>query len=153
MRLLPTDHKSLAPLDRGLIATTALTALIVAAIGFAGLQNKSDEAWVNHSLSIRAGLLSVLSLVQDAETAQRGYLLTGRSLYLAPYRAAFDELPQKLDQLGALISDNPQQSQALDQLRRLAGEKLDELRSTIEEEAAGHHDAALSMLNSDTGFN
>jgi CHASE3 domain sensor protein len=84
----------------------------VAAIALVGFQNKGDDAWVNHSLSVRSDLLSVLSLVRDAETAQRGYLLAGRSLYLAPYTAAVEELPQRLDHLDALISDNPQQPAA-----------------------------------------
>jgi CHASE3 domain sensor protein len=124
MRPLPTDRKSLAPLNRGLIVTTTLTALVVAAVAFIGLQNRNDEAWIRHSLAVRSNLLGVVGAVLDAETAQRGYLLTGRSLYLAPYTEGFDAVPQRLDQLSVLVSDNPQQSQELAQLRRLAIEKL-----------------------------
>ena len=152
MRPLPTDQKSLAPLNRGLVVTTTLTALVVAAVVFIGLRNRGDEAWVRHSLTVRSNLLGVVGAVRDAKSAQRGYLLTERSLYLAPYTEAVEAIAQSLDQLSVLVSDNSQQSQELAQLRRLATEKLDELRSTIEEDAAGHRDAALSILNNDKGF-
>ena len=152
MRSLPTDQKSLAPLNRGLIVTTTLTALVVAAVVFIGLQNRGNEAWVRHSLTVRSNLLGVVGAVRDADLAQRGYLLTGRSLYLAPYTEAVEAIPQRLDQLSVLVSDNPHQSQELAQLRHLATEKLDELRFTIKEDADGHRDAALSIVNNDKGF-
>ena len=41
-------------------------------------------------------LTRVLSLVQSAETGQRGYLLTGRELYLDPYQMALEQLPPTL---------------------------------------------------------
>jgi CHASE3 domain sensor protein len=124
----------------------------VAAVVFISLRNRGDEAWVRHSLTVRSNLLGVVGAVRDAESAQRGYLLTERNLYLAPYTEAVEAIAQSLDQLSVLVSDNSQQSQELAQLRRLATEKLDELRSTIEEDAAGHRDAALSILNNDKGF-
>ncbi|MBC7942495.1 MAG: CHASE3 domain-containing protein [Chitinophagaceae bacterium] len=45
----------------------------------------------------RFAALRCLQLLTDAETAQRGYLLTGRDAYLAPYQAARSELPQVLE--------------------------------------------------------
>lgn len=66
---------------------------------FIGLQNRGDEAWVRHSLAVRSDLLGVAAAVRDAESAQRGYLLTGRSLY----RVNFIGKPFTLDQLAAKV--------------------------------------------------
>ncbi len=79
-----SEPKPLALLNRSLVVTTALAALIVAAAFWLGARNKNDDEWVRHSLEVRAQLTHVLSLVQSAETGQRGYLLTGQDLYLGP---------------------------------------------------------------------
>ena len=55
---------------------------------------------------MRNQLSAVVILVQRVETSQRGYLLTGRDVYLAPFETAADELPQELDKLSALVADN-----------------------------------------------
>ena len=83
-----TDPKPLALLNRSLVVTTVLAALIVAASFWLDARNNSDDEWVVHSLAVRDQLTRVLSLVQSAETGQRGYLLTGRDDYLAPYDAS-----------------------------------------------------------------
>ncbi len=62
-----------------------------------------------HSLEVRAQLTRILSLVQSAETGQRGYLLTGQDLYLEPYQMAIEQLPAMLDRTSELVSDNPRQ--------------------------------------------
>jgi signal transduction histidine kinase/CheY-like chemotaxis protein len=142
----------LTPLNRSLIASTVLAALIVAATFWLGARNKSDDQWVLHSLEVRGDLTRVLSLVQSAETGQRGYLLTGRDNYLAPHQMAVEQLPAMLDQVQNLVSDNPQHLQKLAQLRQLISGKLTELQSTIDDYKAGHADAALATVNNDSGF-
>jgi signal transduction histidine kinase/CheY-like chemotaxis protein len=147
-----TDTRPLALLNRSLVVTAVLAALMLVAAFWLGARNKSDDEWVVHSLSVRDQLTRVLSLVQSAETGQRGYLLTGRDDYLKPYIMAVDELPPSLDRLTDLTSDNPRQQSAIVDLRRLIKEKLDELRSTVDENKAGHAAAALAIVNNDSGF-
>jgi signal transduction histidine kinase/CheY-like chemotaxis protein len=142
----------LALLNRSLVVTTVLAALIVAAAFWLGARNKIDDEWVQHSLEVRAQLTRVLSLVQSAETGQRGYLLTDQDLYLGPYRMALEQLPSALDRTAALVSDNPQQQQPLATLRQLITQKLDELRSTVDAYNAGNKAMALAIVNSDNGF-
>ena len=105
-----------------------------------------------HSLEVRADLTRVLSLVQSAETGQRGYLLTGRDTYLGPHQMAVEQLQPILDRVQHLVSDNPQHLQNLGRLRQLIGAKLDELQSTIDDYKAGHADAALATVNNDNGL-
>jgi len=146
------EPRPLALLNRSLFATTVLAALIVAASFWLGARNKSDDQWVLHSLEVRAQLTRVLSVVQSAETGQRGYLLTGRDIYLQPYQRAVSELPHMLDSTQELVSDNPRHLQNLSQLRQLIGDKLNELRATLDAYGAGHKDAALAIVNNDTGY-
>ena len=114
-------------------------------------RNKSDDEWVIHSLAIREQLRRVLNLVQSAESGQRGYLLTGRDDYLAPYDQAAEQVPAALDRLSHLV-DNAQRQQQVMALRPVVSAKLAELRATVEEREAGHTEAALTIVNSDAGL-
>jgi signal transduction histidine kinase/CheY-like chemotaxis protein len=145
-------QRPLTLLNRSLLATTVLAALIMAAAFWLGARSESDDSWVLHSLDVRAQLTRILSLVQSAETGQRGYLLTGRATYLEPYDRANAELPVALDHFRDTVSDNPQQTQPLQQLRDLISAKRDELRSTVEAYKAGHRDDALAMVDNGNGF-
>ena len=145
-------QRPLTLLNRSLLATTVLAALIMAAAFWLGARSESDDRWVLHSLDVRAQLTGILSLVQSAETGQRGYLLTGRTTYLEPYDRANAELPPTLDHFQDLVSDNPRQKQPLKQLRDLISAKLDELRSTVETYKAGNRDAALATVDNDNGL-
>ncbi|MGA7789074.1 MAG: CHASE3 domain-containing protein [Xanthobacteraceae bacterium] len=142
----------LALLNRSLVVTTVLAAMIAGATFWLGGRNNTDDDWVQHSLEVRAQLTHILNLVQGAETGQRGYLLTGQDIYLAPYRTAFEQLPAVLDHARDLISDNQQQVARLTQLRQLITDKRAEMVSTVDAYKAGHSDAALAIVNSDKGF-
>jgi signal transduction histidine kinase/ActR/RegA family two-component response regulator len=147
-----TSPKPLALLNRSLFVTAALAAVIMAAAFWLDARNKSDDLWVQHSVAVREELDRVLNLVQSAETGQRGYLLTGRDSYLEPYTAAVEQLPVTLDRMANLVRGDPRQGQAVVRLRQLVGDKLAELRSTVEERDAGHPEAALAIVNDDKGF-
>ncbi len=147
-----TDSKPLTLLNRSLFVTAVLAALMLAAAFWLGARNKTDDAWVQHSLAVRAQLIRVLSLVQSAETGQRGFLLTGRDDYLEPYTRAGHELPQNLDRLADLVTDNPRQVAATADLRQLVRQKVDELGSTVNASKAGHQAEALAIVNDDNGF-
>ena len=60
-------------------------------------------------------------------------------------------LPQALDQMGTLVTDNPPQREAVGRMRQLVSEKLRELRTTIDERKAGRPEAALAVINTDHG--
>ncbi len=147
-----TDSKPLTLLNRSLFVTAVLAALMLAAAFWLGARNKTDDAWVQHSLAVRAQLIRVLSLVQSAETGQRGFLLTGRDDYLEPYTRAGHELPLNLDRLADLVTDNPRQVAATADLRQLVRQKVDELGSTVNASKAGHQAEALAIVNDDNGF-
>jgi PAS domain S-box-containing protein len=110
------------------------------------------EAWVAHSHEVEAHLESTLLLIEDAETGQRGYLLTDEPRYLAPYTTAVGHVATELDALGRLTRDNPQQQQTLAILLQLSTAKLSELGQTVALWQAGEHDSALALVRSDRGL-
>jgi signal transduction histidine kinase len=148
----PADQKPLTLLNRSLVVTAVLAAMIVAATFWLGARNKDDDEWVLRSLAVRDQLTQVRTMVQAAETGQRGYLITGRDSYLTPYDNAVARLPATLDAMTKLAGDDQHQREAVIGLRQVIRDKLDELRTTVEAAEAGHHDAAIAIVNDDTGF-
>jgi CHASE3 domain-containing protein len=100
----PTTPKPLAFLSRALIACTALAALLVTATFWLGARAQTEGDWVRHTLAVRGQMGETMILIQRVETSQRGYLLTGRDVYLAPYDTAAAELPRSLDKLAELVA-------------------------------------------------
>ncbi|KAA3506413.1 response regulator [Agrobacterium vitis] len=93
----------------------------------------------------------LLSHLQDAETGQRGFLLTNNESYLAPYNAALRAIPTQLDKIAQLSGSNIGQSPRLTALRQHVDGKLSELNETIELRRTAGLEAALAVVNSDRG--
>ncbi len=74
---------------------------------------------VRHTVEVQRRVGMLLSTLLDAETGQRGYLVTGEESYLAPYRSARERLPQDTAALRSLIADNDEQAGALQRLQPL----------------------------------
>ncbi|MFS2109910.1 response regulator [Sphingomonas sp. Sphisp140] len=112
---------------------------------------RDDDARIRHSHDVIAGLDDVLSTIQDAETGQRGYLLTGRDQYLAPYSEAAARIGGKLDAIARLTRDNASQQARIETLRRHVSAKLAELKQTIDLRRTAGAAAALNIVNDDRG--
>ncbi len=95
----------------------------------AGMLTTSER--VVHTHDVISELDVALSAMTDAETAQRGFLLTGREAYLEPYNQAIPIVQQHFPQLRQLISDNPEQMQRLDRVEPLAAIKLEVMQKVI----------------------
>jgi signal transduction histidine kinase len=88
----------------------------------------------------------------DAETGQRGYLLTHADRYLAPYEKARQRLSDDVAQLRKLLADDPSVRAQVDRVAALADEKLSELAQTIRLFNGGQRDATIALINSDRGL-
>jgi PAS domain S-box-containing protein len=73
--------------------------------------------WVDHTDQAIAQINATQKLVVDMETGVRGYLLTGRSDFLDPYRQAIFAIDPAFDNLNRLIANNPEQIQRLSTVR------------------------------------
>ncbi len=111
----------------------------------------ASQGWVAHSRQVLAEVQETQSLLLDAETGQRGYLLTGENRYLEPYDNAVTRIDSHIQNLSRLTADNPREQAKVAQLGSLAHQKLDELQETIALARAGHVDQARAVVLSDRG--
>ncbi len=139
------------------LASFGLSAVLVFFIvsgGFAyrNLQTlKTDNQWIVHSHQVMVTLGDLLSALQNAETGQRGFLLTGNEKYLEPYQSALAEIASLADDLTDLTRDNPNQQARIRPLRSHIDAKLAELKQTIDSRRNAGADAALAVVNTDRG--
>ncbi len=126
--------------------------LISGAFAYINLKTlrENTEAIV-HSHEVIITLDELLSSTQDAETGQRGFLLTNNERYLDPYNTTLDTIPAKIQEIGELTSDNPAQVRRLPILKQHVDAKLAELKQTIDLRRSQGLDAALAVVNSDRG--
>ncbi len=111
-----------------------VVALLVAnvALTFTNIRQLHDDAyWVAHTREVLTGLENVLSLAKDAETGQRGFVITGEPRYLERYNAALAAIDKQVDDLERLTEDNPHQQARFPELRGHIAAKLKELDHTI----------------------
>jgi PAS domain S-box-containing protein len=88
--------------------------------------------WVSHTHEVLAELEATLSAAAGAQTAARGYIITGQEAFLEPYQAAVPAVRANLDRLKSLTSDNPSQQRRLAILENAVAEKLDSLQQNID---------------------
>jgi PAS domain S-box-containing protein len=122
--------------NRGPVIAVALLVVALVADAVLSLHNIREVAtsvqWVSHTNEVLSRLEAVLSTLKDAETGQRGYLLTGEPAYLEPYRDAVDRLPRQIADLRQLTLDNPAQTVRVLRLDQLASEQLAILRRGLD---------------------
>lgn len=94
----------------------------------------------------------LMSSLVDAETGQRGYILTGLESYLEPYTRASARLDAQLTELGWRFENAPEQKATLERIKRLVSEKKSELSRTIELRRANASSAALHIVDSGEGL-
>lgn len=112
---------------------------------------KANTLQVTRTHETIASLASITSLMKDAETGQRGFLLTGEEAYLEPYIKAMGALEQQLIKTQSLLDDNPFQLEKINLIKKHIEAKLIELTQTIELRRTQGFDAALSVVLSNRG--
>lgn len=134
-----------------------LAGLVVVLSGF--LAFNSWRAYRRTSTEARAmrevveRTVALLSSLKDAETGQRGFLLTGEDRYLEPYRQAMAEILPDLDALAhsEAVVGRPEQTQRIRRLQPLVDKKLDELGQTIDLRRSRGLESALAIARIDRG--
>lgn len=106
---------------------------------------------VAHSQRVQAALEQVLTSAAEAETGQRGYVITGNERYLEPFTAAEHRIDAEVSRLAQLTRDNAEQEAEVPRLQRFIVQKLDELRLTIAVRKENGSDAANALVLTDRG--
>jgi signal transduction histidine kinase len=144
----PFPLKVLLPLALGVIVSVAV--LVFSEFGYRRLEVANRQS--TGALEMQALLNDVMALVADAETGQRGYLLTGDPSYLQPYKNAVEKLEPTLVQLRESVNrDGPTAARdRLTRINNLVGKKINELESTLALNDKSGREAAFQLI--DTGI-
>lgn len=90
-----------------------------------------NSAMVDHSRRVMSRVNKILQDLQNAETGQRGFLLTGMDKFLDPYKNGLQSLPQSLSRAHDLTADNPAQQKVIDTLSTLVQSRLNRLENLV----------------------
>jgi PAS domain S-box-containing protein len=120
------------------IAAVLMVLMINALISYRATRRLiANNQWVTHTHEVLAELEATLSIAKDAETGQRGYVITGKESYLEPYQRALEQIDDHLQRLDQLTADNPDQQERLPLLKRLVSERFEMLRRGVELKRSG----------------
>jgi PAS domain S-box-containing protein len=132
----------------GALALIVAAALAVA-ISLTGFL--SSHAAQDRDMEALLYIETLVSTLKDAETGQRGFVLTGDEAYLQPYARAREAVSGIIQQLTAVAADTPSMGRALTALQPLISAKIDELQRTIDLRREEGFDAALAIVRGDEG--
>ena len=131
------------------IGVVAVAVLLAAWINFQA-QNTAER--VSRAIAVREHAERFLGHLRDAETGQRGYLLTGLASYLQPFTEGRGAVLPALETLDRLVVDDPDQQKRIGALREQLQRKLDELDSTVAAMRAGRQPEALAVIRQGRGI-
>lgn len=106
---------------------------------------------VEQSYRTRADLLTTLSVLQDLETGQRGYVVTGNAMFLDPYRAAKRKLEPEVLKLSRNLYDGAQPGPEFDELLGLIRQKVAFVERTVALRTQGRFADAELLINEGLG--
>ena len=140
---------------RRLAAGFGLAAIVLVLIGLIGFRITSiliqTNADVLHTHAVRTAIADITFRLKEAESGQRGFIITGQQDYLAPYDAAVAGLGDAVDNAQALTADNADQQERIKALRPLLAARLDLLGEGIALRRTEGLGAAIGHINSNAG--
>jgi CHASE3 domain sensor protein len=133
--------------------TLAFVLLVaVGAVSYQSITSLTRTSYeVAHAHVVLEHLTTTLSLLKDAETGQRGFVITGDEAYLEPYDHALGALPATLKELRQLTADDVAQQRRIDQAEPMVAEKLAELKRTIESRRSAGFAPTAEMVRTGEG--
>lgn len=121
--------------------------LLVGLLSYRGVGVLTDTSYaVTRTHSALTHITGLMSAMKDAETAQRGFMLTGDESYLEPYHQAVNEAPRLLAELRALIRDNASQQSRLSQVSVMVDNLMAMHKQRIDTRKLEGQEAALRQV-------
>src|ERR1700677_4701502 len=138
-----------------LLLLTAVVVLLL--VGFLTVRNRQafehNLEQLHRARQVLTTNETLLAHTRDAETGQRGYMLTGKADYLIPYNAAIQVIPAEIRRLETLTVGVDNQHARAEMLGQLIRAKLEELAETVSAVHGGDLSPALAMVRTDRGNN
>jgi methyl-accepting chemotaxis protein len=127
--------------------------LLIGGVAYRGITSLTETSyWVAHTHEVIERASAVMTAVKDIETGARGFVITGNDLFLEPFRAGKQALPDVLKELRKLTGDNAAQQRRLDELEPLVNQKTDEMNRFIEvRRGPGGAEAAQKLVAAGEG--
>lgn len=148
------------PLTRKLVMSTSVLLLalgfltligIVGSTAWLGEQANSYFQDNTRSRSLRSAATDLRSALQSAESSQRGYLVGGNEIYLAPYDAAKVEAKLQFERLKSFLTSSPQDTAIIARLTKALSDKVEEMDRTIAARKDWREDEARNLFRSNRG--
>jgi methyl-accepting chemotaxis protein len=140
---------------RRIVVGFMIPCLLLVGIGAVAYRSISSLTTTNHLVAhtqqVLEHIAEVLSLLKDAETGQRGYVIAGDEAFLDPYQSGVGGIPNVVKDLRRLTADNPNQQTRLDQAEPLIAAKLAELKQTIELRRKGNLEETVKVIRAGEG--
>jgi PAS domain S-box-containing protein len=133
------------------VLMSAVLILGIAASYFAGRAALESIGRIREFDAAIEAIQDLRSTVQDAETGQRGYLLTRQASYLGPYEEALATIQPRLQAVHKLAKAGLVSQEQMSELERLVETKIEELRKTVSLVQAGRMPAAMQIVRSAAG--
>ncbi|KXG86060.1 hypothetical protein ATO67_05445 [Agrobacterium bohemicum] len=115
------SFKNLSTKSKVVSGTSApvLLAIAIGAIALTSISSMiSSNGWVDHTNKVLRATDSITASAVDMETGMRGFIITGKQDFLAPYRQGEEAIYQKIKDVKAMVSDNPTQVGRLDKIEK-----------------------------------
>ncbi|WP_354372366.1 CHASE3 domain-containing protein [Variovorax paradoxus] len=130
----------------------ALAALALVGINEAGYRQSTQAlANIDEAQKVRATVNLILQSMLDAETGQRGYLLTGETSYRQPYDMAVKQVDGYLATLRQLYAERPAERTQLAELSKHVLRKIAEMDMSVRLRQDGKEDAWKFVITTDVG--
>lgn len=133
-----------------LIGTAILVGIVVATFGLVERTQTTFE-YILQERNIRRMAADLMQKLTDAETGQRGFVITRNELFLQPYESAVGEIREEVDRLAAAVADRPVKAVQMDRLRDRIRGKLAEMGQAINLVRSGEQAQAVELIQSDVG--
>ncbi len=147
-----TIVKARSMLEPLAIATVIAFLVIAVVLTFEGFRRlRHHRLVVRHTSEVLLALEQAELALINAETGQRGYIITGREEYLEPFKAGVYRIEDAVDQLAKLTDGDPLHTEKITELRKLVGEKTEELQIAIAARREVGIEAAQAAVNEDIG--
>jgi len=137
------------PVQLLLAGFVLVIAIVIAVAAFTfGVRTNTGEVEARYQTIMEVA--DILGALKDAETGQRGYLLTGSDAYLQPYEGSTATLAARLDALESRITDHTLRGEVV-RLHEIVSAKLAEMAETVDLYRGGSRDAAIALVGGDEG--
>jgi signal transduction histidine kinase/DNA-binding response OmpR family regulator len=113
-----------------------LAAIVYLTVQFA-INEREAQSWVRHTYQVIASIAQVRTDIQEAESGQRGYLITGRPQFLVPYNEGRRRISGHVGTFRRLTADNPSEQRRADRIERLVRERFAALDRSLAVAAEG----------------